>query len=94
MQGQGADFADAIEPGEARAAGDHVVLRVNLEPQAALGSDRRAVLGLDEVLRLEAHPGGRNGRHQRFAIGVSEPLPRGVRMVAQVPLATSFQALP
>ena len=53
--------------GDARAAGDHVVLGVNLEPQAGRRRGERLV----EMLGLESHTGGRLGHDQRF--GRSEP---------------------
>ena len=94
VQRQGPGGPDRLQPRQAGAAGDHVVLRVNLEPQAALGSDRRTGRGLRIMLGLQTQSGGRKGGHQRFGIAVSEPLPLGVWIEVQVPLATSFQALP
>jgi hypothetical protein len=94
MQGQRPARTDALQPGQARPARDHVVLGVDLEPQAVLGADRRAGLGLGVVLGLQTQPGGRCGGHQRFGIGLSEPLPLGVLIAVQVPRGVSFQALP
>src|SRR5689334_24913108 len=86
------DFATAtelLEHRQARAAGDHVILGVNLKPK----SRRRRGEGLVIMLGLEPNSGG--GSHGLYRpIGVREPLPLGVLMLAQVPLATYFQAFP
>ena len=62
------------------------------------GPARRAGERLVEVLGLEAESGGRapacGMAGARQALGVSEPLPLGVLIAVQVPLATFFQALP
>ena len=72
-----------------RAARDHVIFGMDFEPQAR----RRRGEGLSVMLGFEADTGG--GNHgQRPVIATSEPLPLGVLMLAQVPLATYFQALP
>ena len=80
--------AQGLEHREARAALDHVILGMDLEPK----SHRRRSQRLAEMLRLEAKAGG--GSHGDYAIGLSEPTPFGVLIDAQVPLATYFQALP
>ena len=79
---------------QARAARDHVVLGMNLEPQPRhrFGSDE-SHRG-SEVLGFETESGGRGGSHRSQALGVSEPTPLGVLIDVQVPLATYFQALP
>ena len=81
--------ADILEHGEARTALHHVIFSVNLEPK----SRRRRGQSLGVMLGLEANTGG--GSHgQRPLIATSEPLPLGVLIEAQVPLATYFQASP
>ena len=72
---------------------------MDLEPQAVRGGGARVL----EVLGLEAQPRGearghrllqRGRRDRQLLIGVSDPMPFGVLIVVQVPLATYFQALP
>ena len=81
-----------LQPRQARAAVHHVVLGMNLEPQAGqTGSQCRL-----KMLRLQAqtsaqmrlpHSVLRVAGHQLF-IGISEPMPLGVFMLAQVPAGT------
>ena len=71
-----------------RAAIDHVVFGMNLEPQPR----RRGGERLAEMLGLEADAGG--GSHGQRPLAISEPAPLGVLIAVQVPLATYFQALP
>ena len=88
MQRKRASAPERLEHGEARAAINHVVFGVNLEPK----SRRRRSEGLVEMLGLEANASG--GKHGQRLIATREPLPLGVLIDAQVPLATYFQASP
>jgi hypothetical protein len=84
-----APAAKLFQHRQARPAGDHVIFSVNLKPK----SRRRRGKGLTIMLGLEANTGG--GSHGGYrATGVSEPLPLGVLIEAQVPFATYFQAFP
>ena len=72
---------------------------MHLEPQPIRGAGERRIV----VLRLQAEPGGEDCGHGvevrtwcglSSYIALSEPMPFGVFIVVQVPLATYFQALP
>ena len=89
MQRQGAFGAERLQHCEARASRDHVILGVNLEPQAG----RRTGHRLFEMNGLEAYAGGRTHGGQPFC-GMSEPMPFGVLIEAQEPASTYFQASP
>ncbi len=90
--------ANGFQPRQARTAVDHVVFRMDLEPQTVRGSGVRRLV----VRGLESQPRGTVVDHglvpecrvDQLLIGVSEPMPLGVFIVVQVPLATFFQALP
>ncbi len=90
VQRQRLRMAQRFKHGEARAAVYHVVLGMDLEPQAV----RRRGQSFFKVLGLESHAGGRVSIVLSPASGVNEPWPLGVLILAQVPLATYFQALP
>jgi hypothetical protein len=89
------DGAHRIEPTQPGSALDHVVLRMDLQPQPFDPAGERRV----EVLGLEAEPGPEKGRHgnRRFRvqrlISINEPMPWGVFIVTHVPAGTYFQAL-
>ena len=51
--------ADCLQPCEARAAGDHVILGMHLEPQPFRRAGKRRIV----VLRLQAEPGGESCGH-------------------------------
>lgn len=94
MQRNRMPLAYRRQPREARPAIDHVVLGMNLEPEAVGRSSERGVV----VRRLEAQADVRgmhrgHARSQPFA-GVSEPMPLGVLIAVHVPLATKVHALP
>ena len=95
VQRHGMRAADFLQPGHAGPAGDQVVLGMHLEPQAAGPAGERLFV----VLGLQAEP-GRQGGHDCACLAMrlqvlaeSEPVPLGVFIVVQVPLATAFQAL-
>lgn len=101
MKGQRLFSADGLQPFQARAAIDHIVLGMDLEPQT--GRRRRQSLVVMAGLEAQSHSGdrrrgGRSMVHQSSSdqreTGVREPLPRGVRMLVQVPAGVCFQALP
>jgi len=79
--------AKRSEPG---AAIDHIILGVNLEPQASRLCGQRSI----KMFGLEAEACGRSHGEMLQAFGVSEPRPFGVWILVQVPAGTSFQALP
>ena len=100
MQRNRVHLAQGLQQSRSRAAVDHVVLGVHLEPQARVPRCQRSL----QVQRLEAEPGGEMGHGLAPAMlvavlaqafrGVSEPLPLGVLIAKQVPAGTFFQAFP
>ena len=95
-----------LKKGHAALALDHVAGMLGLETNTNIGGQRgrRVHETASTLFVVRAGWFGERGEARRtvarFAdarlqvLGVSEPLPFGVEMVVQVPLATYFQALP
>ena len=59
VQGNRVSRANRFQPGQARAAGNHIILRMHLEPQSVLGTRERRFI----MLRLQAEPGREDCGH-------------------------------